>query len=89
MTTGILTTPAGFLVATAAAGIPNGRGHAWQDRWSTGQLPHGGWVIVADGITGGTRGESAAETAVADEVVEAEVDGDGGRSVSGAATSDH
>ena len=31
----------------------------------------------------------AVETAVADEVVEAEVDGDGGRSVSGAATSDH
>lgn len=54
-----------FLLTTAAAGVPNGRGHAWQDRWSTGQLPHGGWLIVADGITGGTRGETAAATAVA------------------------
>lgn len=59
------TTGTGFLLTTAAAGVPNGRGHPWQDRWSTGQLPHGGWLIVADGITGGSKGETAAETAVA------------------------
>lgn len=53
-----------LLLATAAAGLPNGRGHPCQDRWATGQLPHGGWLIVADGITGGTRGETAAEAAV-------------------------
>lgn len=55
--------PATF--TTAAGGLENTRGTPWQDRWATGQNASGCWLIVADGISGGTGGAYAAEAAAA------------------------